>query len=607
VRSIKLRTSESRAMLEEQVAAGICAQRDRFRLEPDECETPMLKKLVAAITKVGAEDFAKLPLDHTFKVSGLSAEDQRLLDMQRLQDAFASREQVAALVAQLRELAHKERKLTDASVAVADGDTERLERIARRPSPSAPPNPNTPKPSNAAAWKGFPLDCLPRSLSAYIADCAALQGADPAAIALPLLASLAGLIGSRYTVSPAEQRDDWNEMLALWSCVILPSGSGKTPAQKHATGFLTRLQADLFKAAAEENKSRAQADERVEPERIVVSDITVEGICKLLGANPNGLTCIVDELASMIGSLGRYGQGNGRVQADRGQWLSLYNGEPITLDRKNSETIYAQRAVASIIGNTQPGIARRLFDQGAQESGMLARFCVAWPPSKPTKITNRKPDAAGRADAEALFRRIHALPSIADEPKRLCLSPEGFEVFKPFHNEQNELAHAADGNAAAAISKTPGLALRIAGVLHVARSLSSFGADGVVGSDGIPSVIDAETTKHAVKLARWLNAERLRVYLRLAADESAAAAERLADSIPWSDYPHGITPSELHKRNKSRFGSADAAETALRDAARRGLIAERYGCRADQQVGGRETLIFLPLGACASETPAQAD
>ena len=232
MRSIKLRTSESRAMLEEQVAAGICAQRDRFRLEPDECETPMLKKLVAAITKVGAEDFAKLPLDHTFKVSGLSAEDQRLLDMQRLQDAFASREQVAALVAQLRELAHKERKLTDASVAVADGDTERLERIARRPSPSAPPNPNTPKPSNAAAWKGFPLDCLPRSLSAYIADCAALQGADPAAIALPLLASLAGLIGSRYTVSPAEQRDDWNEMLALWSCVILPSGSGKTPAQK---------------------------------------------------------------------------------------------------------------------------------------------------------------------------------------------------------------------------------------------------------------------------------------------------------------------------------------------------------------------------------------
>jgi hypothetical protein len=592
-------------MLEGEIAAGICAQRDRFGLEPDECETPMLKKLVAAITKVGAEDFAKLPLDRTFKGSGLSAEDQELLDMQRSQEAFASRERVAARVAQLRELAHKERTLTDANQAIADGDTERLERIARRPSP--PPSPNTPKPSNAAAWKGFPLDCLPRSLSGYVADCAALQGVDPAAIALPLLASLAGLIGSRYTVSPAEERDDWNEMLALWSCVILPSGSGKTPAQKHATSFLTRLQADLFKAAADENKSRSEADETVEPKRIVVSDVTVEGICKLLGANPNGLTCIVDELSSMMGALGRYGQGSGRVQADRGQWLSLYNGEPITLDRKNSETIYARQAVASIVANTQPGIARRLFDQGAQESGMLARFCVAWPPSKPTRITNRKPDAAGRADAEGLFRRIHALPSVADEPKRLWLSPEAFEVFRPFSDEQSELAHATDGNAAAAISKTPGLALRIAGVLHLALSLSSFGADGVVGSDGIPSMIDAETTAHAVKLARWLNAERLRVYGRLAADEAEAAAERLADSIPWSEYPQGITPSELHKRNKSRFGSAEAAETALRDAARRGLIAERYGVRTDQQVGGRETLIFLPLGACASETLAQAD
>lgn len=592
-------------MLEEQVAAGICAQRDRFGLEPDECETPMLKNLVAAITKVGAEDFAELSLDHTFKGSGLSAEDQELLDIRRFHNAFASRDQVAALVAQLRDLAYKERKLTDASVAVADGDVDRLERIARRPSPT--PSPNTPKPPTTPAWKGFPLDCLPRSLSGYVADSERVMGVDPAAIALPLLASVAGLIGSRFSVSPAEERDDWNEVLPLWTCVILPSGSGKTPAQKRATQFLTRLQDDLFKSAADENKSKTEADDRVEPERIMVSEVTVEGLCKLLAANPNGLTCIVDELSTMIGSLGKYGQGNGRVQADRGLWLSLYNGEPIMLDRKNSETVYARRPVASIVGNTQPGIARRLFDQATQESGMLPRFCVTWPPSRPTQLARSKPDATRGAEAEALFRRIHALPSSADEPRRLWLSPEGFDLFKTFNDEQSETAHAADGNAAAATAKTPGLALRIAGVLHVAGSLLRFGADGVVASDGIPSVIDAETTAHAVKLARWLNAERLRVYARLSADESTAAAERLADSIPWSDFPQGITANELHKRNKSRFASAETAEIALRDAARRGLILERYGTRSSPQGGGRDTLLFLPRASCASETPAQAD
>jgi hypothetical protein len=603
MRSVKLRSADTRAMLEESVAAGICAQRERFGLEPDECETPLLKELVRAVTDVGETDFNRMSLDYTFDRSKLTDVDRETLELLRHQDAYRDRGDVAALVKRLRETAHQERTLTDVKQAAEDGDLERVKRIADRPSPC----PNTPKPRKLAEWTAFPLDCLPRSLSQYASDSAGLLGVDPAAIALPLLGSLAGIIGSRFTVSPCEARDDWREPIALWTCVILPSGSGKTPAQQRATKFLARIQDELSERASEENRSKSESDERVEPERILVADVTIEGLCKLLAANPNGLTCIVDELSSMIGSLGRYGQGNGRVQADRGQWLSLYNGERIMLDRKNSDPIYVPRAVASIVGNTQPGIARRLFDQGNQESGMLARFCTAWPPSKPSELVDRKPDAMSGGETEALFRRVHALPKDGDGPRRLWLGRDAFDVFKDFNDEQNARAHESEGNAAAATSKSPGLALRLAGILHVARSLLRFGADGRIGADGIPNGIDRSTAAEAVKLARWLNAERLRVYARLAADESELAAERLAESIPWPQYPNGITPTELHKRNRARFESAEAAELALRDAARRGLIAEAFGTRGAPQVGGRETLYYLPLRPCASDTPAQAD
>src|SRR4029079_6607259 len=86
------------------------------------------------------------------------------------------------------------------------------------------------------------------------------------------------------------------------------------------------------------------------PERNAVSDTTVEALAPLLLANPRGLLLKRDELAGWFGSFDRYAGGKGGT--DSANWLSMFNAQSLTVDRKTGipRTIYVPQAAVSVCG-----------------------------------------------------------------------------------------------------------------------------------------------------------------------------------------------------------------------------------------------------------------
>ena len=74
-----------------------------------------------------------------------------------------------------------------------------------------------------------------------------------------------------------------------------------------------------------------------------VQDITMEAITKILGETKRGIFVFVDELKGWISSFNKYRNGGGDLE----QWLSLYNGVPITVNRKGEMTLSSWPTLSS--------------------------------------------------------------------------------------------------------------------------------------------------------------------------------------------------------------------------------------------------------------------
>src|SRR5205085_5883193 len=118
------------------------------------------------------------------------------------------------------------------------------------------------------------------------------------------------------------------------------------------------------KAMSQWNKSgdeTARPDEPVKPamKRYIVGDVTVEALAPLLESSPRGLLAMRDELSGWFNGFNQYKSGG--KGSDASQWLELYRGGTLMVDRRSTDRppIYVPRASASVTGTIQPGILRR--------------------------------------------------------------------------------------------------------------------------------------------------------------------------------------------------------------------------------------------------------
>jgi hypothetical protein len=413
----------------------------------------------------------------------------------------------------------------------------------------------------ADVYKKFPVDSLPEPLRRFVIAAAKAIGCDESYVVLPLLAVLASAIGNSRDL---ELKPGWLVKAILWTAVIGESGTAKSPAQKVATKAIHDLEhAALCQYAAEiqiyedEKARRKDSDNSAasvkQPQRVrfIVSDTTVEALAPILQENPRGVLLDRDELGGWLSSFNAYKNSAG---ADESHWLTMYNAGRLQVDRKTgTRLVYVPRASVSITGGIQPGVLQRMLGVEHRESGLAARFLMAYPPRRSKRWTESGIDQSLAAEIAAVVNRLFELQpeSSGDhgfKPVVATLSSGAKAAWIEFYN-----AHAAEqekltGDLASAWSKLEETAARLALVIHYAKwaatpavdeaaaieqTLFGDGDESAAQAAATPSVdvLDAADIQAGVTLAEWFKGEARRVYAMLSETTAQAERRKLVDWI----------------------------------------------------------------------------
>jgi hypothetical protein len=479
-----------------------------------------------------------------------------------------------------------------------------------------------------SAFVTFPVNVLPEPVRAFVTNGSIAIGCDSSYIALPLLAGLAAAIGNTHRI---KLKRGWTEPAILWTAIVGESGTMKTPAFKLAMKAIRKAQDRAwreYQAAATEwnaQELRYEAEltdwkrraakgqiglgdppEKPTPpiaRRYIVSDTTTEALAPILLGNPRGVLVARDELSGWLGSFDRYAKA-GKAGADSAHWLSMHNGEAMTIDRKTGipPTIHVPSASVSIAGGIQPGVLARALGQEHFESGMAARLLFAMPPRRVKQWTESDLDAETEVAVEAVFNKLLELSPEADgdgvdEPRVLPLSEDAKADLVQFYNEHAQEQATLSGDLAAAWSKLEAYPARFALVIHLVRVAAG---DPTLRD---PVRVDACSMNAGITLARWFCNEAKRVYAILSEGDREREARQL---VEWIERNGGsVTARDLTHGVRAYRGNSEAAERVLSELVESGI--GHWETEICGPKGGRPTRRFRLLSAVTvTETTTDA-
>jgi hypothetical protein len=236
-------------------------------------------------------------------------------------------------------------------------------------------------PAPADLWGQLDPPELPRGLLPPIIEQLALvegehMGCDPAGLAISALVVCAAAIPDQVTMLVKKHNDDWMECARLWSFLVGPPSTKKTPIINRATWPLKQIDTDLFREysaamivyeALPKEEQALQTPPR--QRRVRIEDTTIEAAQHVFADSREGLLCLQDELSGFFGMLDRYSGGSSK---DRSFWLQAYNGGSYLVNRIRRGAIHIENLSACLLGGVQPDVIRKLAGEGVDD-GLMQR------------------------------------------------------------------------------------------------------------------------------------------------------------------------------------------------------------------------------------------
>ncbi|QNI98416.1 DUF3987 domain-containing protein [Synechococcus sp. RS9902] len=290
-----------------------------------------------------------------------------------------------------------------------------------------------------------------------------------------VMASSCLKLGTRINGNPFT---DWEVPLNLYGIDVGPSGAKKSPLVKaiftkpseEIRDQLSRVNTDRFEAWEEECKTKKQ-NKPLRPTALLhtTNDYTAEALSDQLAAHEgNGMALLVlrDEVAALFDSFGKYRQGGKGTGGDEQQLLEIFDGEGFNSIRCSKGRTY-NRCHVSLYGGIQDDVLRRLIASG-DANGKWAR-CIFVPlPEMTYQLPTVTPEGRQqRRDAERTLKSI-ATALWQEAPRTYELDDEGINLLSQYDHLCQQERNEATLNAVKALkNKSPGKALRIAGLLHI--------------------------------------------------------------------------------------------------------------------------------------------
>ncbi|MDA8563012.1 YfjI family protein [Mariniblastus sp.] len=413
-------------------------------------------------------------------------------------------------------------------------------------------------------YKPFPVELLPEPLRGYVEAAAISINCDPVYLVLPLLSCLGSAIGNSTTIKP---KNDWLVPSVFWTASVGESGTGKSPAFRTVTAFISELESKACRAfnqnvdeyettlAAWKKEGKDSKKPKPEPpiqQRYYVDDTTTEALQPVLAENPRGVMVINGELKAWFSSFDRYVTSKG---SDAAKWLQIWDGTALSVDRKTGgkRNIRVDAPLVNVTGTIQPAVLQKSVKNVHEENGLLARILIAYPPSKPATWNDDCLDEKVQVQVSKLFSDLFKLTGNEDgTPKVIGLSSEAMKVWANFFNDNQSLVSTTQGFEKYAFAKHDQYVLRLALLIHVVKALGS-GAK-------IPQLATRETFQESVALIRWFQDETCRAYALM----NGAQDRDVADVVMKIAKNKGqMTVRELMKSNGRKYNAKPKAVDAL--------------------------------------------
>jgi hypothetical protein len=369
------------------------------------------------------------------------------------------------------------------------------ERFARGETPAYEPGGPWPAPDltliahERAPAPRFPIELFGKHAGEWISAAAESKGAPADFVALPLLCSVGALLANHRRAQPWA---GWIAPPIINGANVGNPSSGKSPAADAVDEPVRELQDELnqdflkdldayhadcvvqkdalktweseVKEAASQKRPAPEMPETArEPQkpklkRLILNDTTTEKLIRLSAENKNGLVWKRDELAGLVGSLDKYGSGNG---SDRAVLLECFEGRSFSVDRVKDDgtPIMTPALSVAIVGGIQPDRLNTILLSG-DDDGLAARFIYAWPERIPPSRPQRAPD---NEHLKAAFRRLLDLDRQVDG--RPTLVPFDDDAADALMDLRIKIAGMEDGTSGLLLSwlgKVPGYAVRLA-------------------------------------------------------------------------------------------------------------------------------------------------
>ena len=328
----------------------------------------------------------------------------------------------------------------------------------------------------------FPIHVFPPAISPYVTALLTEMKGERGFVGLGVLQATATAIGSGLRA----KMPTWDTCLAIWSCMVGISSSGKSMVQGNMIRPLLAIQRKYNEDfrneydLVEDPKDYTKVKQKV----FIFQDTTFEALTRdILQNNFKGITRYEDELLKWLSDMERYtGSGN----SEQSFWTSVWAASSeFTLRRASKPFVYVAKdhLVANVIGTTQPGLVHEFYKNLRLETGYVYRLLWAFPEDDRVispNLSYEMPVEVSKPWENMLHRLFYELdmPHKESKPRIGRISPAGVAVFQAWQdkitNEINALDRYDDKNERAGIfGKVKEYALRFSVMLkamHVACS-----------------------------------------------------------------------------------------------------------------------------------------
>ena len=443
----------------------------------------------------------------------------------------------------------------------------------------------------------YPLDALPETVHAAVVEVQQFTKAPVALVASSALAALSAAIQAHADMKRAEMLSG---PVALFLLTIADSGERKSTCDRLFTDAIRQYEAEQTKAgkpkikeykaaldaweakrAGIKDKIRQlakkkestdeyertlhdlEADKPKAPRvpRLIYTDATPEALkWNLATAWPSaGVICA--EAGIVFGS---HGMGKDNIMRNLTTLNELWDGRPISTDRRTTESFTVRGARLTLGLQVQEVTLRSFFDRSnglPRGTGFMARFLIAWPES--TQGSRRFTEVPADSPGLSAFNRsisniLNKVVPIDDDgaltPPMLGLTPEAKTAWVTFHDAiESKLASGGElYDVRDVASKSADNAVRLSALLQIFENETS-------------GPIEAEAFENASRIVAWHLNESRRFFGELALPVEIVNAAHLDKWLV--EYCRQNQTKTVPTRTVQQFGPARLREKSALDAA----------------------------------------